>query len=76
MDGIKFVFNSNGLELDRINIKKETDTVKRFMIHYKEAENNPIKLEISFRNIDDVDCVNDKCVRINDINTYNHCCPV
>jgi predicted nucleotidyltransferase component of viral defense system len=71
MDGIKYVFNSKGLELDKINIKKDTDTVKRFMIHYKEAENNPIKLEISYRNIDDVEHISNKCVRINDINTYN-----
>jgi len=71
IDSIKSVFNSKNLELDRINIKKDTDTVKRFMIHYKEAENNPIKLEISFRNSDDIDYVKDKCVMINDINTYN-----
>jgi len=70
-DDIKSVINSNGLKLDRINVKKDTDTVKRFMIHYKEAENNPIKLEISFRNIDDADLVNAKRARINDINTYN-----
>jgi predicted nucleotidyltransferase component of viral defense system len=71
MDGIKSVFNSKELELEKINIKKDTDTVKRFMIHYREAENNPIKLEISFRNMDDVDSVRDNRVFINNINTYN-----
>jgi predicted nucleotidyltransferase component of viral defense system len=71
LDEIKSVFNSNGLELDKINIKKDTDTVKRYMLHYKEAENNPIKLEISFRNIDDVEYINKNIIQINNINTYN-----
>ena len=71
MDKINSVFVSNGQNLDKINVKKDTDTVKRYMIHYKEAENNPIKLEISFRKIDDSDHVKDKRARINDINTYN-----
>lgn len=70
-DEIGFVFKSNGLKLDRVNIKKDTDTVKRFMIHYDEAENNPIKLEVSFRNMGCFNDVSDKCVRINNINTYN-----
>jgi len=70
-DKIKSVFKTNGLNLDGINVKKDTDTVKRFMIHYNEAENNPIKLEISFRNIDNVNYIKDKRARINDINTYN-----
>jgi predicted nucleotidyltransferase component of viral defense system len=70
-DKIKSVFISNSQNLDKINVKKDTATVKRFMIHYKEAENNPIKLEISFRNIDDADLVKDKRARINNINTYN-----
>jgi len=71
MDKINSVFVSNGQNLDKINVKKDTDTVKRYMIHYKEAENNPIKLEISFRKIDDSDHVKDKRARINDINTYD-----
>jgi predicted nucleotidyltransferase component of viral defense system len=71
LNEIKFVFISNALKLDKINIKKDTRTVKRFMIHYKEAENNPIKLEVSFRNIDDVNDISDKYVQINNIKTYN-----
>jgi len=71
INNIKSIFKTNNLELDKINIKKDTDTVKRFMIHYKEAENNPIKLEISFRNIDDIDRIKNNFVQINGINTYN-----
>jgi len=71
MNDIKSVFNSKGLGLNGINVKKNTDTVKRFMIHYKEAENNPIKLEVSFRNIDGVDFIKGNCALINGINTYN-----
>jgi len=64
------VFKNNNLELSSINIKKDTDTVKRFMVHYKEAEYNPIKIEISFRNIDN-DNILDYKTNINGLNTYN-----
>ncbi|MCL2252714.1 MAG: nucleotidyl transferase AbiEii/AbiGii toxin family protein, partial [Treponema sp.] len=39
-------------------------------VHYKEAEYNPIKIEISFRNIDN-DNILDYKTNINGLNTYN-----
>jgi len=49
---IEDVFKNNNLNLTDLILKKDTDTVKRYMLHYKEAVDDPIKLEISFRNID------------------------
>jgi len=71
INDIKSVFKTNNLELENINTKKDTDTTKRFMIHYKEAKNKPLKLEISFRNIDNIDNIKNYFVQINGINTYN-----
>jgi len=69
-DNVTNVFKNNNLELSSINIKKNTDTVKRFMVHYKEAENNPIKIEISFRNMENEKILDYK-TNINGLNTYN-----
>jgi len=69
-DNITNVFKNNNLELSSLNTKKDTDTVKRFMVHYKEAENNPIKIEISFRNMGNGNIFDNK-ININGLNTYN-----
>lgn len=34
------------------NVNKDTDTVKRFMIHYTDKYNKPLKVEISYRKKD------------------------
>jgi hypothetical protein len=49
------------LTVEDIITKKDTDTVKRFMLHCKEDPFNPLKIEISFRNMEylqnNKDCV-------------------
>ena len=44
-----------GITIENINLKKDTNTVKRYMVHYKESMNEPLKIEISYRNADDLD---------------------
>ncbi len=49
------------------NVNKDTDTVKRFMIHYSES-NKPLKVEISFRQ---KNIRSDNLTNINNIEVYN-----
>ena len=49
----KNCFLKNNLHWDgNIKPKKHTQTVIRYMLHYKESEDDPLKIEISFRNMD------------------------
>lgn len=50
------------------NVNKDTDTVKRFMIHYTEKYNKPLKVEISYRR---KDIRNDEIANINGITVYD-----
>jgi predicted nucleotidyltransferase component of viral defense system len=45
----------SGREIEGVSLKKDTDTVKRYMVHYKGWENKPLKIEISLRNGDAID---------------------
>jgi predicted nucleotidyltransferase component of viral defense system len=69
-NNIKKIFEENKLNLTKIILKKDTDTVKRYMIHYDESKDEPLKIEISFRNMDyfnnDINYYESK----NDIITY------
>lgn len=49
------------------NVNEDTDTVKRFMIHYSE-NNKPLKVEISFRR---KNIRSDNLTNINNIEVYN-----
>jgi predicted nucleotidyltransferase component of viral defense system len=53
-DAIKKGAAVSGRKAHMIILKKNTDTVKRYMVHYKEWENEPLKIEISFRNRDNI----------------------
>jgi len=66
---IENVFKKNNLNISEINVKKDTNTVKRYMIHYNEAKGDPIKIEISFRNMDYYENKNYNVIK-NDIITY------
>lgn len=50
------------------NVNKDTDTVKRYMIHYTEKRNKPLKVEISYRRRS---IGNDETTNINGIEVYN-----
>ena len=58
-----------GLQIQDINIKKDTDTTRRYMVHYASAfsaQDYPLKIECSMRNeIDPCDVEN-----VNGIRTY------
>jgi predicted nucleotidyltransferase component of viral defense system len=43
-----------GIIIEDMNIRKDTDTTKRYMLHYKGSENKPLKIEISYRQADDI----------------------
>jgi len=56
-----------GIQIDSLNIKKDTETVKRYMLHYKGSENDPLKVEISYRqssaiNKSDITIIDGICV--------------
>ena len=52
-----------GIQIDSLNLKKDTETVKRYMMHYKGSENDPLKIEISFRQ---AFTINDKDITVID----------
>jgi predicted nucleotidyltransferase component of viral defense system len=60
----------SGLHVSEIITKKNTETVKRFMLHCEETPFDPLKIEISLRNKDAI--INDKnCfTKLNDIIVY------
>jgi predicted nucleotidyltransferase component of viral defense system len=60
----------SGLTISDVITKKNTDTVKRFMLHCEETPFDPLKIEISLRNKDVI--LNDKnCfTKLNDIIVY------
>jgi predicted nucleotidyltransferase component of viral defense system len=66
----------NGAKKSDINVtdiinKKNTDTTKRFMVHYQEDPMKPLKIEVSFRNIDFLYNNQNNILTINNINVYN-----
>jgi predicted nucleotidyltransferase component of viral defense system len=44
----------SNIDIEAINIKKDTDTTKRYSIHYKGYEYNPLKIEISYRQAEEI----------------------
>ena len=52
-----------GIQIDSLNLKKDTESVKRYMLHYKGSENDPLKVEISYRQ---AITINDKDITIID----------
>lgn len=41
-----------GVQIESLKLRKDTETVKRYMLHYKGSENSPLKIEISYRQSD------------------------
>jgi predicted nucleotidyltransferase component of viral defense system len=66
-DGVK----KSNLKVKEIITKKDTDTVKRYMLHCEEAPFDPLKIEISFRNMDYLINNKDCFSAINGINVYS-----
>ena len=73
---IEIASKKNKINPMNIIIKKDTQTVKRYMLHYKEEPDKPLKIEISFRNTDFITenqniIVNKNGIRVYDINTLS-----
>jgi hypothetical protein len=65
------ILRDNGVSVERLNVKKDTDTTKRLMVKYKQVDNSrgdyPLKIEFSLRdtreiNDGDYHMVNGICV--------------
>jgi predicted nucleotidyltransferase component of viral defense system len=60
----------SGLTVGEIITKKDTGTVKRFMLHCREYPFDPLKIEISFRNMDYLLNNKDCLAAVNGITVY------
>jgi predicted nucleotidyltransferase component of viral defense system len=68
---IEAASRKNMIKPTAIITKKNTETVKRYMLHYQEEPDNPLKIEISFRNIDFLNENQNSIVNQNGINVYD-----
>jgi predicted nucleotidyltransferase component of viral defense system len=68
---IEKILIENNITIERLNVKKDTETTKRIMVKYKQLDNThgdyPLKIEISFRDVmginqSDYHIVNGICV--------------
>jgi predicted nucleotidyltransferase component of viral defense system len=59
-----------GVHVSQTGTKKDTDTVKRYMLHYDEAPMQPLKIEISYRNMDFLNANKDIFKKVNDLTVY------
>jgi predicted nucleotidyltransferase component of viral defense system len=59
---------SAGIKMESLNIRKDTGTTKRYMMHYEGSEYEPLKIEISYRQAEEIN-ENDVNI-IDDIRMY------